>query len=123
MSNEPQAEAPVARRDPTTREIHGVRTVDDYAWMRHDAAALRDYLAAERSYYDTVTSHSGPLRDILFAEMSHRLPSTDSSVSWQHGDWLYYTRTLDGKEYPQFMRQGSAPDAESRVLLDLNELA
>jgi oligopeptidase B len=123
MSNGTDGSPPTARREPATRVIHGVSSTDDYAWMRHDDAGLRDYLAAERSYYDTVTSHSGPLRDTLFEEMSHRLPSTDSSVSWQHGDWLYYTRTLDGKEYAQFMRQGTAPDATGQVLLDLNELA
>lgn len=117
------AQPPEARREPTTREIHGVRTTDDYAWMGEDEAGLRDYLAAERSYYDVLTSHSDPLRDTLFEEMSKRLSSTDASVSWQHGDWLYYTRTVDGKQYPQFLRDGAEQNAEPQVLLDLNELA
>lgn len=112
-------EEPVARREPYVHEIHGRRRPDDYAWMAADEARLIEYLRAEHAYYVAATSHSGPLRATLFAEMSRRLPSTDASVSWRHGDWFYYTRTPAGKQYREFVRDG----AETQVLLDLNALA
>jgi oligopeptidase B len=124
MSNGPDThQPPEARREPTTREIHGVITTDDYAWMGHDDTGLLAYLKAERAHYDAVTSHSGPLRDLLFEEMSERLLSTDASVSWRHGDWLYYTRTVHGKQYREFCRDAVADSAETQVLLDLNAMA
>jgi oligopeptidase B len=113
------AAPPEARRDPTTRELHGVSTTDDYAWMRHGGAELLDYLRAERRHYDAATAHYSPLRETLFDEMSQRVPSTDPSVSWRHGDWLYYTQTVPGKQYAQFCRSA----AKTQVLLDLNEIA
>ena len=49
-----------APRGSRPAELHGHRDVDNYAWMRdHDAPALRDYLAAERAYYDAQTPAPG----------------------------------------------------------------
>jgi oligopeptidase B len=112
---------PVARREPTVRELHGRRAFDDYAWMRHETEALVEYLKAERSYYDAATAHSAPLQATLFEEMSGRVAEADSSVGWRHGDHVYNTRQLAGQQYPQFCRQ--APGGDVEVLLDLNELA
>jgi oligopeptidase B len=122
MANGTETEAPEARREPTTRELHGVTTTDDYEWMRHDEAGLRDYLQAERGYYDAATAHDAPLRETLFEEMSGRLAPADDSVSWRQGDWSYFTRTIDGQQYPQFCRT-TADGHDAEVLLDLNELA
>jgi oligopeptidase B len=114
---------PVAKREPTTRELHGVTTTDDYVWMHDDKAALRDYLEAERAHYDAVTSHSAALRETLFAEMAGREPSSDSSLGWRQGDWSYFTRTVDGKQYPEFRRRANDSDSDGELLLDLNHLA
>jgi oligopeptidase B len=115
------SQPPQARREPTTRELHGVTTTDDYAWMGQDEAGLRDYLAAERAYYDAAIAPSAALRETLFTEMSGRLAGADSSVGWRHGAWSYFTRTVDGKQYSEFCRTGG--DDETQVLLDLNALA
>ena len=39
--------------ETTVHELHGVRRVDDYGWLRDkDSARTREYLSAERAFYD-----------------------------------------------------------------------
>ena len=53
--------------------------------------ALLAHLAAEREWYDVATGHLVPLVQELRAEMTGRVPATDSSVSWpQHGLFLLH---------------------------------
>src|SRR5215472_17479606 len=55
-------ELPSALRVPSSRELHGRVDTDDYAWMRdHEHPALREYLAAERAYYDEFASRLADL--------------------------------------------------------------
>jgi len=37
--------------------------------------------------------------------------------------FLYYSRTVEGKQYPIYCRKTLAPDAPEQILLDLNDLA
>jgi oligopeptidase B len=103
--------------------VHGFPRHDEFAWMHDDPAALAEFLREERARYDAVTAHSRPLRDTLFGEMSQRVPSADRSVSWRHGNWLYYTETPSGKEYARFCRRSVTDSAAEAVLLDGNRLA
>jgi oligopeptidase B len=130
---------PIAERRPVRSQLHGVERVDEYAWMREAGSPeVVAYLAAERRYYDAQTAHSRSLQDKLFSEMSGRTLPADSSVSWSRGGPVYYTRTVNGKEYGLFCMSDrdlpvGAPSDDSsstmsssnaeRVLLDLNELA
>ena len=118
-----QQPPPIAPRHPTVRDLHGDRVVDDYAWMRSVGGPdLIDYLTAERAYYDAATAHTADLRQEVFAEMAARMPASEESARWRHGPFVYYSRTVEGKEYEQFLR---APTEEipGDVVLDLNELA
>jgi oligopeptidase B len=89
---------------------------DPYAWMRdRDLPAMRDYLSAERAWYEHwLESVRGP-RNELAAELAARLIPAEESVSWRQAGRTYFTRTVPGREYEQFCR-----DAE--VLLDENLL-
>lgn len=96
---------PVARREPFERVLHGVTRVDDYAWLREvGEPAVIAHLNAERAYYDAATHHLRPLAQALTREMSSRVPPVDSSVSWRRARFSYYTRTPEGSEYAQLMR-------------------
>jgi oligopeptidase B len=114
---------PQAPRTPSVRELHGRRDADDYAWMRdHDAPALADYLAAERSFYDASTAHLAGLAGELFGEAAARLPrGTDDSVSWTLRGFRYLHRTPEGAEGRQLIRYGNeGSSAGGVVLLDEN---
>jgi oligopeptidase B len=113
---------PEAKRHPVVRELHGVRMVDDYAWMRQGGEEFLGHLKAERAYYDETTAHSRTLQDQLYDEMTQRLSVADPSVSWQVDESLYYTRAVAEKQYRQFVTTNLDGSGEA-VLLDENQLA
>jgi oligopeptidase B len=126
MSAEQLPTAPVAPRIPAVRELHGVTDTDEYAWMReHGAAAMREYLAAERGFYDTQTARLAPLAARIFAEAAGRVSqAADDSAPWPRGGYLYWTRTPAGLEEEQLLRSPSGDGAgqDGQVLLDQNEI-
>jgi oligopeptidase B len=83
--------------------------------------ALRDYLAAERAYYERQTAGTEGIRDRLAAEMTARTEPAGDSVTWQQGSYLYFTRDLEGQDYQQLCRSALDGSAEV-VLLDENLL-
>ena len=94
---------------------------DPFAWMRDkDRPDLREYLAAERAYYDEhlarLRGSWAELRDELIA----RVPPEDESVHWARGGRRYFTRTRPGQNYPQFCR--IRPGGEPEILLDQEAL-
>ncbi|HEY6595369.1 MAG TPA: hypothetical protein VI011_14920 [Asanoa sp.] len=112
------AEVPVAPVEPVRRMLHGAERIDEYGWMRRpDDPRLAAYLRAERRLYDVATGHLERLRTDLFDEVESRIPPTESSVSWRRGDCFYYTRTVTGSDYEQFLSSRNKDDAGT-VLLD-----
>jgi oligopeptidase B len=130
---------PVARRDPSVRQLHGETVADDYAWMRDpDDAALRDYLIGERAYYDAALKEFEALARTLAAEAAARIPAGDEySVAWPRGAFVYRTRVPQGSDNLQLLRARPGETGEARgeagearpgetgeqVLLDENVLA
>jgi len=91
----------------------------------HDLPAMRDYLAAERAYYDKETEPSGGLQEKLLAEMTGRVAAAEDSVTWRRGGLRYFTRVSEGQELEQFCRVSepvAGPGLAATVLLDQNLL-
>jgi oligopeptidase B len=115
---------PQARRVETIRELHGYRDVDEYAWMRHDAPALAEYLASERAYYDAQTQALEALTSELYGEAAGRTPTAaDDSVGWTLRGYRYWHRTPAGAENRQLLRASLAEPADEQLLIDENVLA
>lgn len=57
------------------------------------------YLEAENDYADRMTAHLKPLRQRIFDEIKARTKETDLSVPTRQGEWWYYARTFEGKQY------------------------
>ncbi|MDN4613995.1 S9 family peptidase [Leifsonia sp. F6_8S_P_1B] len=91
---------PVTAKKPTERVHHGDVWVDDYEWLRdkEDPAVLA-HLHEENAYTNARTEHLAVLREQLFDEIKRRTRETDLSVPTREGDWWYYTRTVEGKQY------------------------
>jgi oligopeptidase B len=124
----PSPSPPVARRVPKITTIHGRTLVDDYDWLRNKGSPdVLAYLDAENAYTAAMTKPMQPLVDALYAEMLGRVQETDATYPVRKGDWLYYARTEQGKQYPiECRRHVPAPggaDAPEQVLVDLNEIA
>ncbi|OMC40498.1 S9 family peptidase [Mycobacterium sp. IS-1264] len=113
---------PVAKRVETRREHHGDVFVDPYEWLREkDDPDVIAYLEAENDYVDRATAHLEPLRQQIFDEIKARTKETDLSVPTRQGDWWYYSRTFEGKQYRAQCRCPVAdPDDWTPPALDEN---
>ena len=122
-------EPPRARVAPTRLETHGVVRVDDYYWLRErDNPEVTAYLEAENEHTRAVMESTEALQETLFAEIKGRIKQTDMSVPYREGDYTYYTRFEDGREYPIYCRRPiespqPSPRPSEQVLLDVNLLA
>jgi oligopeptidase B len=122
MTDQAQESVPPVAPVASKVEPGASATGDAYAWMRdHDLPAMRDYLAAERAYYEQETAPTRALQDRLLAEMTARVAPAEDSVTWRRGGFSYFTRVAEGQELEQFCRV-AAPGEPAQVLLDANLL-
>jgi oligopeptidase B len=91
---------PIAKRVDTRREHHGDVFIDPYEWLRDKSNPdVVAYLEAENAYTDEQTAHLAPLRQRIFDEIKARTKETDLSVPTRRGEWWYYGRSFEGKQY------------------------
>ncbi|HEX6099559.1 MAG TPA: S9 family peptidase [Thermoanaerobaculia bacterium] len=115
---------PVAKKVPKTIAIHGEERVDDYGWMRDKTSPETiKYLEAENTYADAVMKPTEGLQKKLYDEMLGRIKQTDVNVPYRRDGYLYYSRTVEGKQYPIHARKKGSVDAAEEILLDVNQLA
>ena len=115
---------PIAKTDPKADTLHGETRTDPYFWMREKSSPeVIAYLDAENAYTDAVLSPTAQLQEALYAEMKGRIQETDLSVPYKYGDYFYYSRTEEGKQYPLRCRKRGSLDAPEEITLDLNALA
>ena len=115
---------PVAAKLPETTTLHGDTRVDDYAWLRdkNDPAVIA-HLEAENAYSRAMMAHTEELQETLYDEMLGRIKQTDLTVPYRDGPFYYYSRTVEGLDYPIYCRKRGSLDALEQVILDVNELA
>jgi oligopeptidase B len=91
---------PTTPKQPTERIHHDDVYIDDYEWLREkDDPAVVAHLHEENAYTNARTDHLSLLREQIFEEIKDRTRETDLSVPTREGDWWYYTRTVEGKQY------------------------
>ena len=115
---------------------------DPYGWMRDEKREnelVLSHLHAENAYTEALTSHLSELRETLYQEMLSSVQETDYTLPRPHNDWVYYSRTFEGKAYTVHCRAPRITDvstvvawdktAESpilegeQIILDINQLA
>jgi oligopeptidase B len=97
---------------------------DPYSWLRERAnPSVLKHLENENAHTATVMQPTEPLQATLYREMLARIKQTDLSVPVRRGQYLYYARTEEGRQYPWMCRREGSMDAPEDVLLDLNALA
>ena len=115
---------PVAERIAHPVTIHGETLPDDYHWLREKTnPKVIAYLTAENAYADSLTAGNRGMADALYREILGRIKQTDLSVPYRRGGFLYYTRTVEGKQYAIHCRRKGTLEAPEEVLLDINLLA
>jgi oligopeptidase B len=115
---------PVVERRPHVDTLHGDVRSDDYFWLRNKSdPAVKSYLEAENAYAEAMLAPLKGLREQLYTEMLARIKQTDLSVPYRLDGYLYYTRTVEGQQYPIFARKRGSESAPEQITLDQNELA
>ncbi|HEV2835774.1 MAG TPA: S9 family peptidase [Pyrinomonadaceae bacterium] len=115
---------PMAEKKSKTTTIHGDTLVDDYFWLREKTnPAVLAHLKAEDAYTETVMKPTAALQEKLYKEMLSHIKQTDTNVPYRWGNYFYYTRTEEGKQYPIFCRKRGNLEAPEEIVLDQNELA
>ncbi len=120
----PAPTPPAAPRIEHRETRHGATVVDNYFWLREKSnPKVKEYLEAENAYTSAMTKDLQPFSDALYNEMLGRIKQTDLSVPTRRGEYLYYIRTEEGKQYPIQCRRKGSMEAPEEILLDPNELA
>jgi oligopeptidase B len=118
------SQPPVAAKKPHATEIHGYKLNDDYFWMREKGdPEVTKYLEAENAYTDDVMKPTKAFQEALYNELLGRIKQTDLSVPYRIGDYFYYSRTEEGKQYSYMCRRKGSMEGAEEILLDLNKLA
>ena len=92
--------APSPKRSQTQRVHHGDLFVDAYEWLRDKSdPEVIAHLEAENAHVDAQTAYQEPLRQQIFEEIKSRVKETDLSVPTRRGEWWYYARSFEGKQY------------------------
>ncbi|HKY27661.1 MAG TPA: hypothetical protein VJM12_06935, partial [Pyrinomonadaceae bacterium] len=114
---------PMAEKKTKTTNIHGETLVDDYFWLREkNNPHVITYLEAENAHTDAVMKPTEPLQEKLYKEMVGHIKETDQTVPYRFGNYFYYSRTEQGKQYPTYCRKAGL-DGKEEIILDQNELA
>lgn len=142
MFSDQQFQPPHTPEIPSERTFHGETFVDSFEWLREkENPEVLQYLSAENSYTAEVTADQQNLRDQIFNEIKERTQETDLSVPTRKGDWWYFSRTVEGQQYPLMCRvaastegsdeerftpptvEAGVPLAGEELLLDCNAFA
>jgi oligopeptidase B len=115
---------PDTEKKPKVTEINGDRMVDNYFWLREKTnPTVITHLEAENAYTTAVMKPTEALQEKLYHEILSHIKQTDTNVPYRWGDYFYYTRTVEGQQYPIFCRKHGKLDAPEQILLDVNEMA
>ncbi len=135
MNSEKRPQSPVAEKEAKEHIAHGQTRIDNYYWMRltddqknaevkdEQSTKVINWLTAENDYLKSVMGHTEAFQDQLFNEMKDRIKEDDESVPYFENGYWYYTRFLQGQEYPVYYRKKETMDSVEEMLIDENELA
>lgn len=122
--NPESAKPPVAKKIVKQDVLHGDTRTDHYYWLREKTnPEVIAHLESENEYTASVTDHLKPLEEDIYKEILGRIKQTDLSVPYKLGEYWYYSRTEEGKQYAIYCRKKGSMEATEEVVLDLNRLA
>ncbi len=116
------ASAPMATQQPYQVESPNGARPDPYYWLRDDAREqpkVLAYLAAENAFFQAQSQAYAGLTDKLTDELVRRIPKDDATVPSKKGNYRYYTRFVQGGEYPIFART-PVRGSQEQILIDGN---
>lgn len=108
---------PTAQKYDYVVTRHGVKTNDPYHWMRDENwqaivegdisfknPAVKDYIDAENAYTKSYMEDTKDLQKEIYDEILGRIDENYESYPVQHGDFFYFYKEKEGKNYPLYCR-------------------
>ncbi len=115
---------PVADKELKITKIHDIELEDNYFWLRDkENPRVITYLEAENEYTSKMMGHTEEFQKELYNELKGRINETDESAPIKYGDYYYYYRTVEGKQYQIQCRKYKELNTEEQILIDGNEMA
>ncbi len=115
---------PKAEKKPKEITIHDDTRVDNYFWIRDkENQDVIKHIEAENKYTEEMMRDTKILQEKIYEEFLSRIKETDEEVPVKIDDWLYYSRTEEGKQYGIHCRKKGSLDADEEIILDENELS
>jgi len=120
----PALTPPVAAIRPHRFDEFGTVRIDQYYWLkdRNNPEVIK-YLEDENAYTKAVMAHTEALQGRLYDELKGRVLQNDQSVPFREGNYFYYTRLVEGKNYPIYARKRGSVSAPEEIMIDANALA
>ena len=104
-----------------------IEKVDPYYWLRDDSRKsleVLDFLRAENEYCEAQTAHSAGVQKRLYEDILSHLQETDAEYPYKRGNFLYYTRTVEGLPYKIHCRKpAGVKDGLEQIVIDENEVS
>jgi len=127
---------PKAKIIPQTLENHGIKRIDNYAWMRDtnwqkfisgemefNNDEVRKYLEDENTYTQKTMDSEKEVQGDIYKEILGRIKEDDSSYPHQQNNYFYYSREEKGKNYSILCRKKDSLDSPEEVYFDVNKEA
>ncbi|KAK1304136.1 hypothetical protein QJS10_CPB11g02366 [Acorus calamus] len=116
---------PVAKKVKHEMTLFDDVRIDNYYWLRDDSRTnpeVLSHISQENSYTDSVMSGTKKFEDEIYSEIRGRIKEDDVTAPKRKGQYYYYKRTLEGKEYAQHCRRlvpnNGAPPSVFDVMRD-----
>ncbi|MBU4486093.1 MAG: S9 family peptidase [Candidatus Delongbacteria bacterium] len=117
---------PVAEKERMVFNYHGEEIVDDYSWLKdkdRKNPKVLDYIKKENDYAKESMKPFSKLENKIYDEIVSKIDQSDVSVPVKIDDYFYYSKEIEGKQYPVHCRKFKTMDGNEEILLDLNEMA
>jgi oligopeptidase B len=115
---------PLAEKIKKELTIHGHTRMDPYYWLNERGnPKVLDYLKMENAYTDAVMKPTLALQEKIYQELVGRKKQNDVSVPYVDNGYWYYTRYVQGKNYPLYCRKKGTLQGREEVMLDGNLMA
>jgi len=120
----PSGKPPTAAQIPYSFDFHGTKIEDPWSWLKEKKnPEVIKYLNLENAYREQATAHLKEFEAALYKEMLSHIKQTDLAVPYRDNGYWYYSRTVEGKQYPIHCRKKGSLEGAEEILLDVNSLA
>lgn len=128
--------APVVKKVDEKIVQHAYTRIDSYSWLRDknwkkfvsgdldfDNPEVKKMLDAENEYTNSIMADTKDLQKQIYDEVLSRIKEDDTTYPEKRGDYFYYVREEQGKNYAILCRKKLSLEADEEIYFDINKEA